>query len=326
MTTDRLGSVRSLARRDGTWALTQRFAAYGERLSRDTSASYGLGARLRYGWTGREYDVETGFSFHRARYYLPTLRRWTQEDPIGYGGGGNLYAYVGGAPLEVRDPSGLQTDEDTYSPHAWTFCTMAGNCASPFGNIIGALEARLPEGGGGTGWGVSHLDGTMAAGWAAYEFSIKWREYKANFAALKADMMNSSSPEMEGLFAAAAAFDEGEYSRAGRVIMYSLARRGLEQLRYATAINERIGRGAIFKNSQLDKNHPGLTMSGYTGISRSAFTNGDAYLMNVFVHEQDHVFHPGSGQDNPEAHCSVYRRADALTGYNMLPRSVLKCN
>ncbi|MBK7922037.1 MAG: RHS repeat-associated core domain-containing protein [Gemmatimonadetes bacterium] len=51
------------------------------------------------GWGG-ETDPETGLTFHRARYYSPELRRWTQEDPIGYGGGGNLYAYVGGAVLE----------------------------------------------------------------------------------------------------------------------------------------------------------------------------------------------------------------------------------
>ncbi len=48
--------------------------------------------------------------FHRARYYSPELRRWTQEDPIGYGGGVNLYAYVGGAVLAGRDPSGLIED------------------------------------------------------------------------------------------------------------------------------------------------------------------------------------------------------------------------
>ena len=101
VTTDKLGSVRALSRRDGTWALTQRFGAYGERIARDTSAGFALGKRLRYGWTGREYDSETGLSFHRARYYLPSLRRWTQEDPIGYRGGGNLYSYAGGSPLEL---------------------------------------------------------------------------------------------------------------------------------------------------------------------------------------------------------------------------------
>ncbi|MBK9067371.1 MAG: RHS repeat-associated core domain-containing protein [Gemmatimonadetes bacterium] len=65
---------------------------------------------MHVGWTGRETDPETGLSFHRARYYSPELRRWTQEDPIGYGGGQNLYAYVGGAVLEGRDPSGLIED------------------------------------------------------------------------------------------------------------------------------------------------------------------------------------------------------------------------
>ena len=110
-TTDRLGSVRTLARRDGTWQLTQRFDPHGRPLARDTAASFGLGARLRYGWTGREWDAETGFSYHRARYFDPTSRRWTQEDPIGYGGGGNLYAYASGSPLEARDPSGLIPSE-----------------------------------------------------------------------------------------------------------------------------------------------------------------------------------------------------------------------
>jgi RHS repeat-associated protein len=107
-TTDRLGSVRSLAKRDGTWLLTRRWDPYGNEMTRDSSASFTWGNQLRYGWTGREYDAETGLSYHRARYYSPTQRRFTQEDPIGYDGGPNLYAYVGGSPLERRDPYGLQ--------------------------------------------------------------------------------------------------------------------------------------------------------------------------------------------------------------------------
>jgi RHS repeat-associated protein len=113
-TTDRLGSVRSLAKRDGTWALTQRFSPYGTRMSRDTSASYGLGMRLRYGWTGREWDAETEFSYHRARYVDPEIRRWIQEDPIGYEGGVNLYSYVEGSALEARDPDGLEKEDLGY--------------------------------------------------------------------------------------------------------------------------------------------------------------------------------------------------------------------
>ena len=89
--------------------MSQRFTPYGQLLVRD-SAVVAMPKGLHVGWTGRETDPETGLTFHRARYHSPELRRWTQEDPIGYGGGGNLYAYVGGAVLTGRDPSGLIED------------------------------------------------------------------------------------------------------------------------------------------------------------------------------------------------------------------------
>ena len=105
VTTDRLGSVRSIARRDGTWLLTRRWTPYGTEMSRDTSASFTWGTRLRYGWTGREYDAETGLYFNRARSYSPDQRRFIEEDPAG--GSMSPYAYVSGSPLEATDPSGM---------------------------------------------------------------------------------------------------------------------------------------------------------------------------------------------------------------------------
>ena len=59
-----------------------------------------------YGYTGREPD-ETGLIFYRARYYDPTLGRFTQRDPVGVEGGTNLYAYVNGNPVNFTDPLGL---------------------------------------------------------------------------------------------------------------------------------------------------------------------------------------------------------------------------
>ena len=90
---DLLHSVRGLVKRDGTWVLSQRFGPYGAVIARDTNAT-GPGFGVRYGWTGREYDAETGWYYFRARYFDPAVRRFVQEDPIGYRAGANVYAYT----------------------------------------------------------------------------------------------------------------------------------------------------------------------------------------------------------------------------------------
>ena len=43
-----------------------------------------------------------------ARIYSPTLGRFLQTDPIGYGDGLNWYNYVGSDPVNATDPSGLK--------------------------------------------------------------------------------------------------------------------------------------------------------------------------------------------------------------------------
>ena len=42
------------------------------------------------------------------RAYDPELGRWLSADPIGEAGGLNLYGYVGGNPVNYRDPLGLE--------------------------------------------------------------------------------------------------------------------------------------------------------------------------------------------------------------------------
>jgi RHS repeat-associated protein len=60
----------------------------------------------RYRYTGKERDIETGLYYHGARYYAPWLARWTSADTAGLTDGTNLYAYVRGNPVRLRDPTG----------------------------------------------------------------------------------------------------------------------------------------------------------------------------------------------------------------------------
>jgi RHS repeat-associated protein len=98
---DGLGSIVALTDEAGTLTGTQMFDAWGNRIF-DASS----GEQPGYGYTGREPDA-TGLVYYRARYYDPSVGRFTQRDPIGLAGGLNQYAYVSGNPISLTDPTGL---------------------------------------------------------------------------------------------------------------------------------------------------------------------------------------------------------------------------
>ncbi len=53
------------------------------------------------------WDGETSAYYYRARYYDPKIARFISQDPIGFWGGVNFYAYVGNNPVKWIDPLGL---------------------------------------------------------------------------------------------------------------------------------------------------------------------------------------------------------------------------
>ena len=128
--TDLLGSVRALARKDSVWALSQRYDPYGALLVRDSDAN-APSFDIRYGWTGREFDAESGLYFLRSRYYLPGIGRFIQEDPIGYAGGLNLYSFAGGHPLDSTDPYGTASGDESGESD----CPISTTCPTVIGGI-----------------------------------------------------------------------------------------------------------------------------------------------------------------------------------------------
>jgi RHS repeat-associated protein len=97
---DALGSTRLLTDDNGNTTAAYAYAPYGE-------ASRSGSADAPFQFTGRENDGASGLYYYRARYYSPQLGRFIQSDPIGLDGGINTYAYVGGDPVSLIDPLGL---------------------------------------------------------------------------------------------------------------------------------------------------------------------------------------------------------------------------
>jgi len=99
---DALSSTVALG--DGTGTLQTQYTYEPFGITTQTGAA----STNSYKYTGRE-DDGSGLYYYRARYYQPRLQRFIAEDPLGFGGGGdvNLYEYVSGNPMMYRDPYGL---------------------------------------------------------------------------------------------------------------------------------------------------------------------------------------------------------------------------
>lgn len=100
--TDHLGSVRRVVNVQ-TGAVLQAidYDAFGNVLS-DTRSGI-----QPFGFAGGLYDPDTGLLRFGARDYDPRIGQWTARDPMLFGpGDSNLYAYVGGDPVNWLDPHG----------------------------------------------------------------------------------------------------------------------------------------------------------------------------------------------------------------------------
>ena len=175
---DGLGSVTSLTNTNAQPVATYVYDSFG-----NTTATEGIFNPFRY--TGREQDPETGLYYYRARYYDPTIGRFLSEDPIGFRGGINKYAYVGNRPLNFVDPFGKCGGPNPYITalanalgliglatgqpelgYVSVAISIANDPKSPQnvgGNLLGLVPGTFGQAAGGLG--VLYDVGLLAGNW-----------------------------------------------------------------------------------------------------------------------------------------------------------------
>ena len=134
---DALGSIVDIANSAGNIVQHYSYSSFGKILGITNGAGVDISSnpnvKTSYGFTNREHDSESGMMYYRARYMMPEIGRFIQEDPhpgnmINPITGINKYSYVVNNPLRFTDSAGRFLDPVSIVI---------------YGAILGAINASL---------------------------------------------------------------------------------------------------------------------------------------------------------------------------------------
>lgn len=178
---DHLGTAQMELSANGTPTWSGWYTPFGQEITSGWASNYignqpADGTSMRYKFTGKERDTESGLDYFGARYYASSMGRWMSPDwadkPEGVPYSDlsnpqslNLYAYVGNNPLSRADKDG----------HCFPFCipalagaggeTLALGAAGTAGEAgFGAFIASNP-----VGWAVGASIVVVGGGALIYE-------------------------------------------------------------------------------------------------------------------------------------------------------------
>lgn len=108
---DWLGTNRAVINSSGVILNASDNYPYGKKLpARNYFSTSHEGYRFQF--TGHEFDGETGYEYHGARYYNEELAKYMSVDPLAANYmGWSSYAYVLGNPISLTDPTGMAAQD-----------------------------------------------------------------------------------------------------------------------------------------------------------------------------------------------------------------------
>ncbi len=127
---DHLGTPRVVidpARDVAIWEWSSKSEVFGNQAPSNDPDGDGVAFELALRFPGQQATDASGMFYNYQRDYDPAVGRYSQSDPIGLTGGLTTYAYVGGNPISLVDPLGLQAQSSCPEEEKTCSCPTYGD-------------------------------------------------------------------------------------------------------------------------------------------------------------------------------------------------------